>query len=168
MKRISKGISGSSAQTGSVTFNGRSYSWRNETERGIIAEQLAQEAETYKNTIGWREYADEVANIDDARNPLYDAKLRNARHEFDEAYSVIGGNIAHADPNYGNAMNAALNDSINNVSALQVAGSADERAIADIDRAISDLQGRKQPFNDQMRDISRRESIANANKSAII
>lgn len=167
MKRISKGISGSSAQTGSVTFNGRSYSWRNETERGIIAEQLAQEAETYKNTIGWREYADEVANIDDARNPLYDAKLRNARNEFDEAYSVIGGNIAHADPNYGNAMNAALNDSINNVSALQVAGSADERAIADIDRAISDLQGRKQPFNDQMRDISRRESIANANKSAI-
>lgn len=167
MKRISKGISGSSAQTGSVTFNGRSYSWRNETERGIIAEQLAQEAETYKNTIGWREYADEVANINDTRNPLYDAKLRNARNEFDEAYSVIGGSIAHADPNYGNAMNAALNDSINNVSALQVAGSADERAIADIDRAISDLQGRKQPFNDQMRDISRRESIANANKSAI-
>lgn len=171
MKRIAKGISGSTDETGAVMFNGRSYSWRNSTERGQIAEQIAQEAETYKNTRGWRDYADEVADIDDTRNALYDAKLRNARNEFDNAFGVVGGHIDHdlvaQGQSYGDALNEALNTSINEVSRLQVDGSADERAIGDIDRVISDLQGQKQPLNDQMRDISRRESIANANKSVL-
>lgn len=168
MQRISKGISGSSSATGSVTASdGTVYRWSSEAERGIIAERIAQEAETYKNTAGWREYANEVANIDDINNALYDAKLRNARNEFDEAFEVIGGDIDHAAADYGNQMNTALNNSINDVSTLQVQGSDDERRIADIDRTISDLNGQKQPHNDRMREISRRETIANANKSAV-
>ena len=94
--------------------------------------------------------------------------MTSMQNQFDDAHRDVHGTIInHAAANYGSQLNQAFGTSKGEISRLQVAGSADERSLAAYDRTISDLSGRKQPLNDQMRDLSKRESRVNANKNAI-
>jgi hypothetical protein len=128
------------------------------------AERLRQAAEHYADNRGWQEYLTEVSNGGHG-----DATVTSMQNVFDDAYRVThrGNTINRAAPNYGTQINGALGEAKGRLSRLQVAGSQDERNIAAHDRNIANLSGQKQPLNDRMRDISSRESVANANKSAV-
>lgn len=145
--------------------NGNTQTRNFATEADAVeeAERIRQAAEHYAENDGWQNYTTEVSN--GAHN---DASMTSMQNQFDDAYrDVHGAIINHGATDYGTQLNGAFGRSKGEISRLQVAGSGDERRLAAYDRTISDLSGQKQPLNDRMRDVSRRESRANANKNAI-
>ncbi len=145
--------------------HGTSIMTRFATEADAVeeAERIRQAAEHYAENNGWQNYMTEVSN-----GTHNDASMTSMQNKFDDAYEDVHGTIInHAAADYGAQLNRAFGTSKGEISRLEVAGSNDERRLAAYDRTISDLNGQKQPLNDRMRDVSRRESRANANKNAI-
>ncbi|MGM9849677.1 MAG: conjugal transfer protein TrbL family protein [Bacilli bacterium] len=145
--------------------NGVSIMTRFATEADAVeeAERIRQAAEHYAENNGWQNYTTEVSN-----GTHNDASMTSMQNQFDDAYRDVHGTILdHAATDYGTQLNGAFGTSKGEISRLQVEGADDERILSEYDRIISGLNGQKQPLNDQMRDLSRRESRVNANKNAI-
>lgn len=144
-----------------VTYQGNTYN--SAADAAAAAEALLQQAEHFAENDGWRDYASQVSN-----GRHNDATFTSMQMKFDDAHQDVFGNVInHAATDYGDQLNGALGTSKGAITQLEVDGSQDERQIAAYDRVISDLSGQKQPLNDQMRDISRRESRVNADKNAV-
>ena len=111
---------------------------------GGEAARLEQEAENYAQNGGWRAYATQVET-----GGFDDATLMGHSRKAQDAYAAAN-NGAHIEAT-GDAMNTAFGASRGAITDLEIQGSADERAIADIDREIAGYNEQKSTYNDQLR-----------------
>ena len=148
MVRNVEGIKRSSATRGSVTVNGRTYSWRNETERGTVAEQLAQDAEHFANVDGRDAFIDYALN-----HHGFDTKTEDLHITYESNASAAGETI-HNNAHDLDSQSGTLG-TLNATSHSRIA--QEEQQI----RTIDDTIKRR---NDQMRDISDRKQRYNSYK----
>lgn len=141
MMRNVEGIKQSTAARGSVTVNGTTYSWANETQRGTVAEQIAQDAERYANTTGRDAFIDWALTHNG-----FDTKT-NDLHRGYTASTQAAGVTAH-----------------NNATDLDtqsgVLGTINSRAQYDISQReenIKTIDDRIKEQNDEMRRVSDRK-----------
>lgn len=138
MLRAAAGIKGSTATSGSVTYQDTSgathtVSWANEAERGREALKLEQEAETYAAKDGRNYYMDND----------HDAVIDSTRIEYAEKAKAAGVTAESGAAALDAQSGTLLSENANDRSRI----SSDEKAIADRDDAIKRA-------NDEMRGIS--------------
>ena len=132
------GLLASKATSGSVTVNGKTYSWSNDQERGARASELKFDAETYANTTGRDAWVNaNLATDDDLRNNY-------------SAYVAMRGAGAATD---AAGLDADKNSLTNDNFALEQRISEDREKIADNEQKIKDL--------------GKQQRITQADKSAI-
>ena len=141
-------------------YKGRRFN--SEAEAAAWSRKISQEAEAFAAGDGWKSYATQVSN-----GGFSDANITGNQKQLDVALADLGINVAHDSSTYGEELNAQLNAAKNNITDIKVAGSQDEKALYALDSDIASLNEQKATYNDQMRDISKRESIAKANQNAI-
>lgn len=142
----------------------------NAQQAAAYAEEVRQSAESFVDGVGWQSFATEASH-----DSKLDATLSGLQRRFDDAYQQtidkktgkLHEIIDHKANDYGELLNGALGEAKGRITDLQIEGTVDERAIAEIDSEISHLNGKKQAPNDRMRDLSRRESEIKANQSAV-
>jgi len=114
--------------------------------RGQDAARLEQEASDYKNNLGWRDYATEVES-----GTTSDATLMGYSRKAQDAYRVVHGTDIARD---GEAMNAAFGAAKGAITDLEIAGSADERQLSELDREIAQHNQEKAELNGDLRRVS--------------
>ena len=122
------GLIASKESSGSVTVNGKTYSWSNDQERGARASELKFDAETYANITGRDAWINANLTTDDELINNYNAY--SSKRGAGAATDAAG--LDAEKTSYTNA-NFALNQSI----------SEEKKKIADNEQKIKDL-GKRQ------------------------
>ena len=139
MMRLAEAIKNSSETTGAHSYtdvNGVRHDlwWDNATSRGLVAEQLAQDAEKFANTTGRDHYMDNVTD---------DGVLNNLRSEYK----------ASADAN-GITTYSSASDLDKQQGDLKTENTNDGISISAREREIQDYNDQIQSANNRLRDIS--------------
>ena len=146
----------------------------NVREAAEYAEKLKQDANSYVNNNGWKEYTTQVS-----KGGHDDASLKGLQEKFDDAYKAAnnGAVIDHNIDDYGKKLNEALGKAKGEITDLEVKGNVDDRRLAEIDRKISEYNRQKSEPNgpneqmrkasDELHNLGKQERINKANETGI-
>lgn len=138
--RNAEGLKSSTASSGTISINGNTYRWSNDQQRGALAAQLEQEAETYANSTGRDSYIDQAI-----RDRTLDGALNNLREEYATS-ARVNGERAEETATGMDAHSINLNNA-NTASSGRIA--ADRKEIQTLDDNIKEASDRLRDVTDE-------------------
>lgn len=112
----------------------------------------------YLNNSGMKAYVTHAMSDDD-----FDKSFTQLKLNAQQAASNIGETLA----DNGDAIHSQFGKTKQRISEIKRDGNADDLRIAELDREVAQRNREKAPYNDTIRSLNERESVANANNSAI-